>query len=401
MNVLFLTSTFPRFAGDQQAPFVLEQARAWRAKRPLDKLFVLAPHDAGAERRETLDGIEIRRFRYMPSDKQQTLAYPAILPNIRQNPWRIFQVLPFLWAQYAAAKSIARETEIDLVYAHWVMPQGLVALALDRFCRLPYVLQNHSSDLSVFTKFGLPGRHMARAVLQRAGIFFCVNSEQKTFAESLLPDIRCHVLPMGVSLDLARAVKDQSLQDAKYAVATISRLSKKKGIQHLIDAAEVLAKNGQVFPLGIAGDGEDAEELRTRPTHADVHFTGFLSGTEKAEFFGHSFAMAFPSVNAAGDVEGMPVALLEALTSGKPTIASKATNIELLPEWPEIREDVELLEDPSDTMAFAQAIERTLNLTPTQAQARSERLRRAMGGVTWDRLIEKYLRVIDNFSSGR
>ena len=62
MNILFPTSTFPRMPGDQQVPFVLEQARAWRGSRPAVRLYILAPHHAGAARRETWDGIEVRRF---------------------------------------------------------------------------------------------------------------------------------------------------------------------------------------------------------------------------------------------------------------------------------------------------------------------------------------------------
>ncbi len=62
MNVPFLTSTLPRFANNIHPGFVLEQAAAWRQESPDDKLFILAPHDKGIIRSETLDGIEIHRF---------------------------------------------------------------------------------------------------------------------------------------------------------------------------------------------------------------------------------------------------------------------------------------------------------------------------------------------------
>jgi len=32
-----------------------------------------------------------------------------------------------LWAEYRAALRVLRSQQIDLVYAHWVMPQGIVA----------------------------------------------------------------------------------------------------------------------------------------------------------------------------------------------------------------------------------------------------------------------------------
>lgn len=395
MNILFLTSTLPRWPEDQQAPFVIEQARAWKSRRPDDHLHILAPHHEGAARREVVENIEIRRFRYMPSVRGQTLAYPAIMPNIREKPLRGLQVAPLLAAQFAAARALVREASIDLIYAHWIMPQGIVAFAISRFMGVPYLLQNHSSDLSVFTKARAPGRGLARRILYGAEAFFCVNSDQAAFARSLAPDLEPNVLPMGVSLDLDLAAGPPT-HEPRFSVGTIARLSRKKGVHHLIDAAETLSEPHRPLSVGIAGDGEEAPALRDRPRLSDCHFTGFLSGGRKAAFFGDCRTMAFPSVEEQGDVEGLPVALLEALAAGKPVLASAATNIRLLPEWAEIRDDVELIEDPADTRAFAAALARLLDLPETDARDRSDRLRRIMGRYVWDRLIDEYLAVIDD-----
>ncbi len=108
MNILFLTSTLPRFAGDSQASFVMEQASAWKTARPNDNLCILAPHDAGAPIVEQIDGVAIERFRYMKPEAFQTLAYPAIMPNLRNNPGRALQTPFYLWSQYRSAKRIIK-----------------------------------------------------------------------------------------------------------------------------------------------------------------------------------------------------------------------------------------------------------------------------------------------------
>lgn len=398
MKVLFLTSTLPRFPGDQQAPFVLEQAVAWQQARPEDELFILAPHDAGARRHETVDGVSVSRFRYVWPQMWQTLAYPAIMPNLRQNKWRALQIPFFLSAEFLAARRLIKQHRIEVIYAHWVMPQGIVAYLLHRFMGVDYVLQNHSSDLSVFAKLGRGGRAMARAVLRRARAFFCVNQVQADQARAFLPGLACNVLPMGLSMnvDAARSAFDPG--KCRYALGTISRLSRKKGLDHLIAAAEHLARQDRVIPIAIAGDGEDAALLARLPVASDVTFPGFLSGEDKAAFFADCFAMVFSSVASGDDVEGLPVALLEALAAGKPVIASADTNITQLAEWPQIEAFVELLSDPSDRDAFAQAILRVTSLSSSQVKQMSAHLREIAGRYRWNRLIEEYLAVIEKRS---
>ena len=94
-------------------------------------------------------------------------------------------------------------------------------------------------------------------------------------------------------------------------------------------------------------------------------------------------------------MEGLPVALLEAIASGKPVIASQDTNITFLDEWSEIAEAVELLEDPSDTDAFADAVERILSLEPNVIAHNSRILRRVADRYRWKNLIREYLMIID------
>lgn len=395
-----LTSTLPRFAGDMQANFVGEQAAAWKAARPGDDLTVLAPHDAAALRREWLGGVQVRRFRYLWPQSAQRLAYPAIMPNLRRNPWLALQLPPYLAAQYAAARGLVRETAPQLVYAHWVMPQGLVAWRLHRATGVPYVLQNHSSDLAVFERLGGAGRALARAILRDAAHFFCVNAAQRDAALALFDGMgqalererfaaRCTVLPMGIA-----GLPQTPDHGGEWDVATIGRLSRKKGLDLLIGAAERLAARGIRPRIAIAGDGEDRARLQAMVRQADVHFPGFLTGAEKDRFLGSARSFAFPALAADGDVEGLPVAVLEALARGRPVLASRDTNLAMLPEWPTVRDGVVFIENPADLPALEAGLERLLGLHPAPQVAA------AVGRYRWDRLIGEYLAVIDRAVGG-
>jgi glycosyltransferase involved in cell wall biosynthesis len=394
MKILFLTSTLPRFDADQQAPFVLQQAAAWKVKRPNDEVHILAPHDAVAARHEWLGDVEIHRFQYFIPESLQALAYPAILPNVKRNPLLALQIPPFMWAEYYFAKRIVREHGIELIYAHWVMPQGLVARWLLRATGVPYVIQNHSSDVSVFSKFGAPGKSVARKIIRDAAAMFCVNRRQKDDALNLFDghdrsDIakKITVLPMGVSLDVA-SLRSRAGSAYRYQLGTISRLSRKKGIDLFIAAAKRLS---EPVAVGIAGDGEDRDVLKAMTESNAIDFPGFLFGADKLRFFEDTKFMVFPSVSAGDDVEGLPVALLEALCSGKVVIASRDTNVQMLPEWERIKDDIFFLADPRDLDSFAHTLQRMLQLTPAEIAARSKRLSAVMSRYLWDNLIGEFL----------
>ena len=402
-SILFTSSTLPRNADDHQAPFVLEQAQAWKKERPDDRVVILAPHDQIAERREHIGDVEIHRFQYFWPARWQALAYPAILPNLRSRPWLIFQIPFFLAAQYLVARRIVRDQAIDLVYAHWVMPQGLIAYGLWLSMGVPYVLQNHSSDMTVLLRADSLRKALARKLILRAFGFFCVNEVQKAQALDLFePDQQSEiaekmtVLPMGVGLDVS-SVRFTAEVEAPWThtAGTISRLSRKKGIDLLIGAAEHLADQGTRIPIAIAGDGEDRAKLEALPRSADIRFLGFLNGDNKVDFFNQTRSLIFPSTPAGSDVDGLPVSLLEALCCGKPVIAGLATNIEMLAEWQLLQDHVTLLREPRNIVEFSDALERLISRSEEDVRADGARLRQIMERYLWPNLITEYLAAID------
>ncbi len=130
------------------------------------------------------------------------------------------------------------------------------------------------------------------------------------------------------------------------------------------------------------------------PFSGTRHFAGFVTGADKLDFLSRARFAVFPSVSWEGDVEGLPVALLEALCMGKVVAASRDTNVELLPEWPMLRDLVFLVEDPRDTAAFAETLKAMRALTSQEVAARSRRIRLLAERYHWDRLIDDYLAAV-------
>lgn len=399
-HILFLASTFPRYEGDSQAPFVLEQAIAWKAARPRDELSILAPHEDGIEIDDRVQGIRVRRFRYVWPLRWQKLAYPAILPNIRRRPVVALLIPLFLVAEIWSTLRMVRKESVDLIYAHWVFPQGFAALVANAVHGVPYVLQNHSSDLSVLTRIPLIGKSLARLLIRRCVAFCCVNNNQcnsmlELFDDQEKRDIRPKtlVLPMGVG-SLPKAAERADDTDY-YAFATMSRLSRKKGIGHFIEAVRRLSESKYSERVAIVGDGELSDELRAQAQGTGIEFLGFLTGEDKAKFMRRTRVFVVPSLDVSGDVEGLPVTVLESLALGRLLVTTQATNIATLPEWEELKELVLIVDDPKDHQAFASVLRHAMSLPPDETRRMGQRSAEIANRYRWSNLIHEYIDFFD------
>ena len=401
MNILFLTSTFPRHAQDDQAPFVLEQAQFWLKAYPDDEIHVVAPDHHLANKSELLNGLRVHRFTYWWPRAWQYLAYPAILSNLTKNFLLIFQLPALLIAEFFATLKIVKKHNINLMYAHWTVPQGFVSFFVHKITKTNYVVQNHSSDLRVLELFPMVGRLLAKQILKSAQKVFCVNSQLKKEAMQVFDNddpilqSKIIVLPMGINPETCPTKEEERNNRHDFDFGMIGRFSKKKGIEKFLIALKQLKEENISLNVAIAGDGEELSALVNLSTGLNVKFLGFLRGKEKHRFFNNVRFMVFPSLAAKGDVEGLPVALLEALYSGKIIIASRATNIELIPEWQSIKEGIYILNDANDTQELARLIKLLRDLKIDETDRISKKIREVMQRYNWQNLIQEYVRQIN------
>jgi glycosyltransferase involved in cell wall biosynthesis len=121
-----------------------------------------------------------------------------------------------------------------------------------------------------------------------------------------------------------REIADASSAAGGRHVLAAGRLTPEKGFADAIDAARAAG-----LPLVIAGDGPQAAELRARAEGADVRFTGVLGPAELGALRREAGAAVVPSRFA----EILPLAALEAMAAGIPTLAADAGGLsELVPE---------------------------------------------------------------------
>lgn len=313
-RLLVLTSTFPRWEGDREPPFVFELSRRLKAHYDID---VLAPHARGSAKEEQLGGLHVKRFRYFFS-RWENLAYQGgVLERLKDKPLRFGLVPFFLVAELFALIRLLRSRPIDLIHAHWLIPQGLVALLARLFIKPmpPLLCTSHGGDL-----YGLQGRFFRPLkcfVLNHASAVTVVSRAMgEEVGRYVGDDVRVRVIPMGV--DLQHRFVPPDVREESASLLFVGRLVEKKGVGYLIDALpEILAKHPHV-KLRIAGDGPEETPLRHRVSRlgldGSVRFLGAVENNALPALYQSSDAVIFPSVIADdGDREGFGLVLVEAL----------------------------------------------------------------------------------------
>jgi glycosyltransferase involved in cell wall biosynthesis len=313
-TILVLTSTFPRWANDVEPPFVFELCR-----RLSDafRIHVLAPHDPGAAREETLDGMRISRFRYCASRWERLCYSGGILANLRRSRWRYLLVPCFLAAQTAATAHLLRKHRFDCIHAHWLIPQGLSALAARRLAGQapPLICTSHGGDLFGLNRFGLD-RLKQSVAGQSAAVTVVSRAMQRTLVQLGADPDRVQTIPMGVDL-LHRFVPPPS-PSQRAGLLFVGRLVEKKGPRYLIEAMPAILERQPRTFLRIAGDGQQRPQLEKRASElgvaSRVEFLGAVDNAALPELYQRAEVVIFPSVVAGdGDREGFGLVLVEAL----------------------------------------------------------------------------------------
>ncbi|MEJ2140640.1 MAG: glycosyltransferase family 4 protein, partial [Gammaproteobacteria bacterium] len=202
-TVLVLGSTFPRWDGDTEPRFV--ESLSYELADTFDVL-VLAPHCRGAESRELLHRgerkLEVHRFRYF-FEAFETLAYDGgMLSRVRQNPLRLLLLPLFLLGQAIAIARLCRSHKVDVIHAHWIVPQGFTVALLRLLSRRlpPFLVTSHGGDL--YALRGSLLERLKRWVLGKADSVTVVSEAMRQYCEEKrIAPARIIVQSMGVDLE--------------------------------------------------------------------------------------------------------------------------------------------------------------------------------------------------------
>jgi glycosyltransferase involved in cell wall biosynthesis len=390
MNVLMVTSSYPKFPGDVTAPFIESIARGVAARGHAVDV-VLPQHPE--LRRGADEPVRFFPYHYVPVDAWARWGYAQSLEadvRVRSSVLAIAPLVAWALRREIAARLLARR--YDVVHAHWVVPNAVLVRGIVKAHGLPFVISLHGSDAYVAARSGWLGR-LTRWSFDDAERVTACSDELRTRAVALGAEgPRTLTVPYGVDVHSFRPDRPTAgirerlgVRADSFLVIAVGRLVEKKGFEYLIDAA---ARTGGV-ELAILGDGDLRASLsaRAQQVGARVQFPGFLDREATASALAAADVVVVPSVvDSGGNVDGLPNTLLEAMAAGRPIVASRVAGI------PDVIADERngLLVPPKDPSALSAALRRLLREPETRERLARAAREHAVERLSWEATARRF-----------
>jgi glycosyltransferase involved in cell wall biosynthesis len=407
MNILSLTSSYPRYEGDPTAPFIESLTKHVAALG--HNMQVVLPESSAWDRPPSEGSVSFHTYKYSPHRSWTPWGYSESLKKGVRVKRVLYALAPVVaLSALRTANHLLAHERFDLIHAHWVIPNGSIAALAARRAHLPLVLSLHGSDISISEKNVAFGR-AARSTFARAAAVTAPSDDLLERAQRLGGREPLELIPWGADVNALTAAPGEAdrlrtrlgLAPERIVVAGVGRFIPVKGFSYLIDAFATARSSCPDLHLLIVGDGDLREELRARALAIgmsdNVSFPGVAGRGEIAAYFAAAQMVVVPSVHFGGHVDGLPNVALEAMAAGKPLIATRVGGL------PQLVRDGEngLLVDEKDSGALAAAILLLANDPALRTRlgecARAEiRDRRS-----WDAVARRFVDVFEHAVSGR
>lgn len=335
MNICVFTHTYPRFPQDPVAPFMRDFCLGLVENK--QHVFLLAPYDPLFSRKQYFPkNLKLTLYQYFFPKRFHVLGYSQTLIGDQKLKFSVYLLAPFLFIfSFLALIKLVSKEKIDVISAHWILPNGFIAAIVSKITGVPLVVTIPGSDVYLGKKNFL-FRWMTNFASSQAKI---IASNSMRYLEEL--DIETHrakfvEIPYGVNTNnfvhISQGKKEMrqllKLSSSDLIILAVGRLVKKKGFDYLVKAMSAVAKGENRAKLVIIGDGEEKNALQklTKQLGLEekIYFPGRINHTDLPKYYAVADLYVAPSVkDVYGNLESHIVALFEAIASGLPIVATK------------------------------------------------------------------------------
>jgi glycosyltransferase involved in cell wall biosynthesis len=200
-----------------------------------------------------------------------------------------------------------------------------VVCLLARTARRPYIVHLHGGGFTRFyeNESSALGRRLIRSTLGHAALVIALSEEWRERVLQICPTAKIEVLHNAVAIPDRRGVR--RLEAHEPTLLFLGHLLRDKGVYDLVRAFGLVAGRfpGLKLVLGGVGDIDAVKQIAAQLEISErVSCPGWLDPERKSAALASSTVFILPSY-----AEGMPMALLEAMSWGMPVIATPVGGI--------------------------------------------------------------------------
>jgi len=395
VSVLFFTNLFPTPVDRTRGIFHLQLVRElaaicditvvcplpwfphWPFLRRFERWYAFAETPVVYE----VDGITVHSPKYL------------MVPRISGALHGIFVYLGSLFT----INRLHKLKQFDVINGLWLYPDAVAANWIAKRLGIPMVPAALGCDVNRMLNETDKRKRILHMLSGAHKIIAVADGLRERMVQAGIPAERISIVPNGVNSDLFynrskandRACLDLP-QDRK-VIVFVGRLAEEKGLSTLVSAAGLIKTRRKDFLFCIVGAGPLLEELREQAATLGVadfiKFAGHQEHESIAIWLGACDVFCLPSLR-----EGCPNVVVEALSSGRPVVASRVGGIPSM-----LRRDTGILVEPQNPQDLADALVCALDQAWDPVNVAN-----SVRGNTWRAVAEKYLSIYrDAISVGR
>lgn len=228
-------------------------------------------------------------------------------------------------------KRILKQNTPDLIYMHMShhgsFDRASVLQRLAEKHKIPTVVHLHGSEFEkYYNECSSKKKIEISAFFEKCGAVIVLGNRWERYIHSIAPKANIHILNNSVNIPEAPVVQKQE----EVNVLFLGVLFQRKGVADMLQAVKKLVDSKVLEEISvrfqIGGNGPEEEKLKdyVSDNHLEqyVNFLGWIDGEKKTEALKKSQVFILPSYN-----EGLPIAILEAISFGMPVIATNVGSI--------------------------------------------------------------------------
>lgn len=308
-------------------------------------------------------------------------------------------LLVYAWKAFWFSRKLIKRGDYDLTHSFFTVPCGFLSMVHYWWYKIPYIVSLRGADVPGYAeRFSLIYKILTSLIkmIWKDAKYVVSNSQGlKNLAIESSAKQNIEIIYNGINIE---EFKPNFLQKdtSKFIITPgASRITSRKGLNYLIEAVAMLEKKYPQILLKIIGDGIERKNLEMQidklGVKNNVFFAGIVKHNEVNKYCQEADVFVLPSLN-----EGMSNAMLEALASGLPIIATDTGGSKEL-----IREGVNgFMIKFKDSNDIAEKLERLI-VDPELAKKMGAESRKIAENMSWGKVAGQYFELYKSIMKHR